>query len=78
TFRPFQSVELSLPRLLPSRAWVRFAQQPENTKLVFDFCTDTVYRTEPFKMYKESLADRDIYCRTWTIHPNHLTWRDTF
>ena len=29
TFRPFQSVEVSLHRLLPSRAGVRFAQLDE-------------------------------------------------
>lgn len=49
TFRPFQSVELSLHWLLPSRAIVRFAQQCEFNKELNFKTTDTVYRTEPLK-----------------------------
>ena len=33
TFRPFQSVELTLLRLLPSRAFVRFTQLNKNNYL---------------------------------------------
>lgn len=47
TFRPFQSVELSLHWLLPSRANVRFTQRIEAKKKVYTLITDTVYRTEP-------------------------------
>jgi len=47
TLRPFQSVELSLHWLLPSRATVRFTQQPECKKQSYLLNTDTVYRTEP-------------------------------
>jgi len=47
TLRPFQSVELSLHWLLPSRANVRFAQHCEFNKELNEKTTDTVYRTEP-------------------------------
>lgn len=52
TLRPFQSVELSLHRLLPSRANVRFAQHCEFNKELNSKTTDTVYRTEP--VYSQS------------------------
>ena len=48
TLRPFQSVEISLHWLLPSRANVRFAQHSECNKELNPKTTDTVYRTEPF------------------------------
>ena len=47
TLRPFQSIELSLHWLLPSRANVRFTQQAEFNAISISLPTDTVYRTEP-------------------------------
>jgi hypothetical protein len=47
TFRPFQSVELSLHWLLPSRANVRFTQHIEFNKELNSKATDTVHRTDP-------------------------------
>ena len=47
TFGPFQSAELSLLGLLPSRALVRFTQQSQYLKPYSFIFTDTVYRTEP-------------------------------
>ena len=47
TFRPFQSVELSLHWLLPSRANVRFTQHIEFNKEINSKATDTVHRTDP-------------------------------
>jgi hypothetical protein len=44
TLRPFQSVELSLHWLLPSRANVRFAQRAEFSEHLNYLPTDTVYR----------------------------------
>src|SRR2546423_7890682 len=49
TFRPFQSVELSLHWLLPSRANVRFTQHNEFNKKLNSNTTDTVYRTDPLR-----------------------------
>lgn len=50
TFRPFQSVELSLLRLLLSRAEVRFTQLNKN-KLT----TDTVRYTLPRKWHERGI-----------------------
>src|SRR5687768_7980387 len=47
TFRPFQSVELSLHWLLPSRAKVRFTQQAKCNEYTIFLPTDTVYRIDP-------------------------------
>lgn len=55
TFIPFQSVELSLPGLLLSRASVRLTQ-PDKDKLT----ADTVYFTLPFDPWtrKSTKTDR--------------------
>jgi hypothetical protein len=47
TLRPFQSVELSLHWLLPSRANVRFTQQTKTSEHRLIIPTDTVYRIDP-------------------------------
>jgi hypothetical protein len=47
TLRPFQSDELTLHWLLPSRANVRFTQHNEYNEELNSKTTDTVYRTEP-------------------------------
>jgi len=50
TFRPFQSVELSLQRLLPSRAFVRFTQRIKFNQQFYSISNDTVYRIDPLVM----------------------------
>lgn len=49
TFRPFQSVELSLQRLLPSRAIIRFTQRIKFNQQLYSISKDTVYRIDPIK-----------------------------
>ena len=52
TFRPFQSVELSLHRLLPSRADVRYPQLNKGIKLT-QFIEQTLREATQLRNYHE-------------------------